>query len=163
MTYTFSTAEVEDGTGKSGALVFEQPTATASWLSDRGKTSFSGAADASQQAAALKATEELTDQLMHLGFKGRKLLSTQALIFPSEGAYRQDNELILSGTIPDEFLEAYRLAAEECAADTWMPSRSAAGIKREDVDGNETEYMGDSTGIDVNHPEIFARLRRLVR
>lgn len=159
MTYAFATAEVEDGTGKAGALVFEQPATTATWLSDRSKTSFSGAADAAQHAAALRATEELLDELQRIGFTGQRKLSTQRLPLPALGAYRQDGETIDSDEIPREFLEAYRLAVEEIAAGTWLTSSGNGNLKRVRKAGAEAEWFAPGASIEAEHPEIYRRLR----
>lgn len=162
MAYAFTAAEVEDGTGKTTALVWEQPTTTATWLSDRGKTSFSAAADAAQKTAALRATEEISDELLRLGFNGAPIVDGQTLLYPAYGAYRQDGRTIDSDTIPRELLEAYRLAAEEIAAGTWLPSSAQpTNLRRIKKAGAEAEFFATSSpgSISLDHPEIARRLR----
>lgn len=163
MTYAFTTAEVEDGTGKSTALVFEQPATSITWLTDRAKTEFSTASDDAQQSAALRATEELGDMLQVQGFAGAPVVLDQALDWPALGAYGRDGTVFDSDEIPDRYLEAYRLTLEEVTADTWL-NGEAPGIKRfRSPSGSEVEYFGAQSGAGLaTHPEISRRLQAVL-
>jgi len=164
MTFAFSTTEVEDGTGKTTSLVFEQPEDSIAWLNRRSKTAFSAALDSDQESAALRATEELGDQLNSLGFSGTRTVLDQALDWPAIGAYARTGETFDSDQIPAIYLEAYRLTAEEIAAGTWLESESGTGAKRIEADDVEIEYSSglSAASLAANHPEIFRRLKAVL-
>lgn len=164
MTFVFDIEEVEDGTGKTTALVFEQPAASITWLNRRGKTAFSSASDSDQQTAALRATEELGDQLRTPLFRGTRTVFNQALDWPSTGAYASTGETFDFDEIPTSYLEAYRLTLEEVEAGTWMNNESGAGIKRIEADDVEIEYSSglSAIGLATNHPEIHRRLKAVL-
>ena len=164
MAGTFTSTEVEDGTGLTTAVVYEQPATGAAWLVARGKTAFNAASDANQKVYALRAVEELEDVGLQLGFEGAPITDGQGLIWPAQGAYMQAGWLVDPDTVPSEWLEAIRLAEEEMTAGTWMPlaEPAAAAIASESADGASTTYRQniDPASLRVNHPAIHRRLRR---
>lgn len=161
MAYSFATAEVEDGTGKSTALVYEQPATGITWLNSRGKTSFSAASDALQEQYAQEAVEECEDAIRGLMNGSGPIDPDQALIFPSRGAYSLRGLVFDEDELPAKLNEAIRLAEEEKAAGTWRPGLGAAGIEAESSARGSIEYYeGAQTGeIESDHPDVWRRLR----
>lgn len=163
MVWTPDTAEIEDGTGKSGAVVYEAPATGITWLNTRGKTSFSGASDPLQEQHAVEAVEEAQDILVEWGFEAPPSVSTQSLLFPARGAYGSRNELFDPDELPTALLEAIRLIEEEKAAGTWMAASSSATrvIKARSAPGASVEYRDGAVGaLEYEHPAIYRRLRR---
>lgn len=163
MVWTPAAALVEDGTGKSTAVVFEQPSTGITWLNSRGKTSFSGATDAQQEQYAQEAVEDLSDIFIDLGFEAPPTQADQALIWPAVGAYRWDGRMWDTDELPAPFLEAVRLTQEEKAAGTWLPSGDTSGIKSDSKDGRTIVYRQNAHTLEANHPEIHRRLRKCMR
>ena len=115
--HVFDPTEIEDGTGKSTALVFEQTTDTATWLTDRGFPSLAAGDDPSSEAAMLNGTRKVLASLVPF-WRGCRRLEDQALLLPSRGAYRKDRRLIKADDIPEDFLEGWRIAVEKQHAGT---------------------------------------------
>lgn len=162
MSWSPDTTEIEDGTGKSTAVVYEAPATGITWLNTRGKTSFSAASAALQEQYAVEAVEEAQDLLVELGFEAPPTIPTQALIFPSRGASRWDGRLYDTDEIPVHLLEAIRLIEEEKAAGTWMDAADLVGVV--DIEeGGASESLSstiDLSSLEANHPAIYRRLRR---
>lgn len=142
--HTFDPTEIEDGTGKATALVFEQPDDTAAWLTARGFPSFAAGNEATSQAASLNATRKV---LAALGpfWRGCRRNDDQALLLPSRGAYRKDRRLIKADEIPEEFLEGVRVATEKEHAGTLYGGAANPDLKVDDVEGVRLEYFGTSS------------------
>ena len=163
MVWTPETAEIEDGTGKAGAVVYESPATGIAWLNTRGKTSFSAAVDDLQEQHAVEAVEEAQDILVEWGFEAPPTVSTQALLFPSRGAYGWRNRLFDTDELPTPLLEAVRLIQEEKAAGTWMPGAGGGGdaiASMKKAGASVVFRKGATADIESQHPSIARRLRR---
>ena len=160
MVWTPDAAEIEDGTGKAAAVVYEAPATGITWLNTRGKTSFSGASDALQEQYAVEAVEEIQDMLVIMGFEAPPTVATQSLLFPARGAHDSRGQLFDPDELPVPLLEAIRLAEEKKAAGTWMPHAADGDIKEASADHASVKFRTSSTALSANHPEIYRRLRR---
>lgn len=154
--------EIEGGTGRPGAVVYESPVVGISWLVRRGKNAFAGLDDAAMEAAAINAVEAAHDALLLYGFDSPKTYPVQALAFPASGAYAFDGRLFAPDEIPTDLLEGIRLIEEEIAAGTWMPTAGQGPIKRMEADGSEVEYFSSPDTLEAQHPAIAGKLRRCV-
>lgn len=162
MVWTPETAEIEDGTGKSGAVVYEAPATGITWLNTRGKTSFSSTSDANMERYAVEAVEAIQDLMIQLGFEAPPTVNTQSLLFPARGAYRWDRRMYDPNEIPVHLNEAIRLTEEEMAAGTWMQAQDVGPVKRIEEGGLDVEWFNDVTTLESLHPNIYRRLRRVV-
>lgn len=160
MVWTPDAAEIEDGTGKSAAVVYEAPATGITWLNTRGKTSFSTASDALQEQHAVEAVEEIQDMLVQMGFEAPPTVATQSLLFPARGSHGSRGQLFDPDEIPVRLLEAIRLAEEHKAAGTWMPHAADGDIKKAAADGASVEFRTSAAALSANHPDIYRRLRR---
>lgn len=161
MVWTPDTAEIEDGTGKSGAVVYEAPATGITWLNTRGKTSFSGATDANMERYAVEAVEAVQDILLQWGFESPPTVTTQSLLFPARGAYRWDSRLFDQDEIPTHLNEAIRLTEEEMAAGTWFPADEVGDVEEIQEGGVTVKYSESSaSSLQAAHPEVARRLRR---
>lgn len=114
----FTADEIEDGTGKSTAIVWgtSDPVAEAvAWLTKRGKTTLDGLAlDADKEAALLESVRFLTTETAHR-LQGRRSQRDQSLPQPRTGQY-VDGYRIPSNELATVWLEAFYLAAELSAS-----------------------------------------------
>lgn len=121
----FSAAEIEDGTGKPGALVYgtTDPVQEAvDYLLRRGFSALNGLAGETengvdkQETALLRGTEYV-EQLTTGRVLGRKRVSTQALHMPRVNLVPQDGQTTIpSDTVPPKWLGACYVASELYAA-----------------------------------------------
>lgn len=166
----FDPAEIEDGTGKAGALVYEEPDTVAAWLTRRlGEASAFAAADEDEQIAALLRATETAEAEVARVFAGVPLSAGQGLLFPALGAYGAAGILISSGSnvedaqpaLPVRYLEGIRLLAEEAAAGRLMRfAGGPAGIKSESSKRGSITYRDTVNlhSIAANHAEAWTRI-----
>lgn len=156
----FPDDEVEDGTGKSTATVYEQNAVTAAWLTARGLTVFAGKTDTEQQQTMRYVTAVAEDQARKY-FRGGTVSDDQALLWPAIAAYGQRGGLYDADTVPETWKAGLRLLYEEHADGTFLASASAAGIKREWDEGGGREFRDgfSSAVIATAHPAAWSRLR----
>ncbi len=159
----FSADEVEDGTAKAGALVYENVatiTAADGWLDSRQYPSLIGGTEATQKAAMLKATDKVESALS--GFLNAvPTSSAQGRLLPLAGAYNYQGDLMPLNTIPTAFLEGWRLACEKEHAGTLTTQGAAlAGVKSVSVDDTFSVTLRDGSLPDpvVSDREIWGRL-----
>lgn len=156
----FDDDEVEDGTGKATATVYEQNAVTAAWLTARGFVAFDGKTDTEQQQTMRYVTAVAEDQARKY-FRGGTVSDDQALLWPAIGAYGQRGELYDADTVPETWKAGLRLLYEERAAGTFLVGADAAGIKREWDEGGGREFRDSSSpaAIATAHPAAWNRLR----
>ena len=156
----FSAAEVEDGTGKSTATVYEQNATVATWLTARGLTAFAGKTDSEQQAIMRYVTAVAEDQARG-SFRGGVTSDDQALLWPAVGAYGQRGGLYDAGTVPETWKAGLRLLYEEHASGSFLPSADTVGIKSEHDEGGGREFRDGARldRISTAHPVAWARIR----
>ena len=156
----FPVDEVEDGTGKPTATVYEQHEAAASWLLNQGYTKFDELDDLDQQAAMRHATSIGEDALRPY-FRGVAYTTGQGLLFPAIGAYGGDGVLLDPRALPVVYLQAIRLLAEHHAAGTLLRfAGGPPGIKEERSRQGAIVYRDgvDFSTVRTNHPEVWNKL-----
>jgi hypothetical protein len=87
------TFTLEDGTGVTDSNAYCDITFVDDYLTDRARTSEWTAADAVKNAALIKAADYVEKRFSKY-FIGKKLLSTQGLSFPRDGAYDRDGNKV---------------------------------------------------------------------
>lgn len=171
--FDFTTAEIEDGTGKTTAKVYFDTDIAIAWLNNRGKTSLSGGTEATQEAAMLMGHEMLEDALMEAGFRGSQATAGQGLLFPSWGAFDSEGIEIEFDEIPAEaatsrgmqrYFEALCLAIEKAHLGKLESAAAASGllgqIESTSRRGHTVKFKAD-TNVDfaTSHPEIWRKAR----
>lgn len=133
---------VEDGTGLAAATSYVSEAYADDYLGS------SWAADTAAKEAALMAATEYVDARWGTKFKSYPLVETQALEFPRTKLYNRYG-VEIEDPLPDDFLKAVTLYAQESANGTLYPnpsSTSAQQIKKtKTVVGpitTEKEYQG---------------------
>lgn len=152
--FTFDPTEIEDGTGKSTALVFEQPDDTATWLTDRGFPSFAAGNEASSKAASLNGTRKVLAAMVPF-WRGQRRNDDQALLLPSRGAYRKDRSLIKTDSIPEDFLEGVRIAIEKQHAGTLYSGVNGQEVASESSARGSISYRSGSARAIVDDAEVW--------
>lgn len=153
--------QIEDGTGKPTAVVYEDLATVAAWLTLRGLTVFAGKAEADQIAALVRATSAAEDEV-RLRLRGTAITDDQGLLFPASGAYSAAGDLFAEDARPRTYLEGIRLLAEESAAGRLVLTAPApAGIKEERSRQGAIVY-GDGAGgvsaLAAHHPEAHKKI-----
>jgi hypothetical protein len=157
----FAAEEVEDGTGKTGAIVYEQAATVAAWLTRRGYPKFAALAESAQEAILIKATAA-GEKAIRPRFVGYPIVEYQALLWPAAGAPDWRDFELRSDQVPDSHKEGVRLICEEMASGRYDSTASSVGVKRERHNGKELEYRdnGKGSGFPELFPDIYDVLKR---
>lgn len=157
----FDAEEVEDGTGKPDAIVYEQAATAAAWLARRGYTRFSTKTESEQEAIMINATQ-IGEEAIRPRFVGFPIADQQALLWPAHGAPDWRDAEVNPGAVPDSQKEGVRLICEKLADGSYESTLSSAGIRRERHNGKELEYQMQGRGASFAElfPEIFSVLRK---
>lgn len=158
----FTAAEVEDGTGKSTALVYEQASAAAAWLTHaaRGRASFNAASAGDQDKALLAATRLVEDWIRHR-VDGVALVKDQALTFPRVGSTSRQGRVWLSDETPSPLLNAIRLMAEEEAGTGIVRHHTDADVEASSAPGASVKYRSHRGDVSARYPEAWAYASQL--
>lgn len=160
----FLAAEVEDGTGLSTALVYEQAAAAVTWLAHaaRGLTALSGASTANQDKAMLKATQ-VFEEWMDGKLDGERVAATQALLFPRAGCTDRRGTTFLTTETPPAALKCIRLLAEEEISTTGGIVRVVddASIQSARSHGKSAVFRSSRGDVSQRYPEQWALVSTL--
>lgn len=161
----FSATEVEDGTGLSTALVYEQASSSAAWLSHaaRAPSSFNAAGAGGQDKALLTATGVVEDWLRGR-LDGVVRTKEQALLFPRVGCTSRTGRTFATSEIPPNLLEAIRLMAEEEVANGGIDvPDDLEDIAAESVAGHTIQYRKSSRAgsASARYPKAWNKARML--
>lgn len=156
--------EIEDGTGKATAEVYDTTDAAAAWLVKRNPASAFAALDGPGRESSLLQATELAERHVRLRFRGKPRTygpPRQALLFPASGAYGSDMRLFETDELPQLYRHGIFLLAEEFAGGTAMKLASAAPVASETGKRMAVSYRAghDLSSIAANHPEAWALLR----
>lgn len=162
---TLTADQIEDGTGKPTAIVYEDLATVAAWLTIRGLTVFAGKAEADQIAALVTATSAAEDEV-RLRLRCSPITDDQGLLFPASGAYSASGDLFAEDARPRTYLEGIRLLAEEAAAGRLVLTPPApAGIKEERSRQGGIVYRDNAGGISAlaaHHPEAHKKIASVI-
>lgn len=115
----FSLDQIEDGSGKSGALVYAAESACGDWLAQRGFTAFlalSGSiGSVEKKMIHLLRGTEFVEALGRGRVIGERAVATQRLLFPRVGV-EVDGRLLPWTSLPEGWISATFVAAEYSAA-----------------------------------------------
>ena len=168
--HAFATAEIEDGTGKSTALVYEDTSATIAYLDDRNGgsgTSVLSTKTADQQKSAMINGTDAAENAIRPYFRGLPRTDDQNLLFPSDGAIGSQRgtsqKVFDTDETPSTYLEGVRELVELSADGKLWPTSSPdrAMIKSTSRRGHRVEFRDASVAGDLAslHPGVFRRLR----
>ncbi len=156
----FAPEEVEDGTGRSTAIVYDNVDAAKAWLDRRGLTAFGLADEDVQKAALVRATDAAEDAIrQHVRLVHFE--PTQALLFPGVGAYDSSGRLMEENERPLIYRQGIFLLAAEIIAGTFMqvaktPLNIASESSRR---GSITYRQGVNPGsLAANHSEAWSKI-----
>lgn len=163
----FAADEVEDGTGKATALVYEQNAAVAAYLERRlAVSSFADAAEEAQQRHQIKATEEV-ELTLRPYLRSLPLTQGQRLLFPARGAYDSSGRYLdddpWSQFLAGPLVEAIRLLSEEVAKGTFKQYAGGPPVVSESsMRGSITYRSGvDPNHLATSHPDIWRLVARM--
>lgn len=152
---------VEDGTGVSGANVYDTAESAASWLVDYGFTAFNAAGTDLRKRYLIEATRFL-EQVVETHLTGERAdfgISAQRLHFPRYGAIDWQGALIEADTVPIDYRHAIFLAAEKLAAGVMLSAfDSRSSIGSESDDGASVVYRRERDFSEL-HSDIWSRAR----
>jgi hypothetical protein len=164
----FATAEVEDGTGLSTALVYEQNAAVVSYLNLRlAASTFSAASDAEQKRALLNATE-VAEREMRRRVRCFPVTEGQRLIFPAMGAYNSSGRLMDDDSwatfMAGPYVEGIRLLAEAAASGKLLQFAGGPPVSSESSSRGSVSYRGgvDLNSIAASHPDAWSLISRMI-
>lgn len=159
----FAAAEVEDGTGKATALVYEQASAATAWLTHaaRGLTALSSASATAQDEAMLAATNAVESWLSDRPLDGRRTVAAQALSYPRTGSTNRAGRTYPADEIPLDLLIAIRLLAEEHVSTPIVLVDSKEDREMISAPGASVKYRHGARGASYRYPEVWERVLRL--
>lgn len=164
----FGATEVEDGTGLSTALVYEQAAAAATWLTHaaRGLTVFDALSAGNQDISLLNSTRFAEDLIRHR-VDGVVLTKAQALTFPRVGCTDRLGRSFDSDETPPDLLAMIRHLAELDATSGpgSLLRRPVAQkdmiLSRSDKETGSVTYRKGAHSIESRYPEAWAYGMRL--
>lgn len=163
MATAYVTADVEDGTGKSTALIYELPAAVESWLTAtvRGLTVFGDlATDALKDQALLKATN-FAEDLLRERLDGTVLTKEQALLFPRVGCTSRGGRTFESDETPPDYLACIRHFAELEATAALVRHASASDVMSTSGARGSVTFRQGAQSVGARYPEPWALAMRL--
>lgn len=147
---------VEDGTGLSGAQVYDTIADCASYLTARGLTAFDSlATDALKETALLLATE-VAEGWVRGRVDGVRRISTQALIYPRRGSSLRDGTHLDADDLPTLYRRGIFELAEVQAGDGIILDDGTGQLTRENFDGHEIYYRrGGGSATASRYPKAW--------
>ena len=169
MAFAFTAAEIEDGTGKVGSVVYEDTAAVIARLADLGKTSLAGGtatANGTQENSMRNGTAYI-ESAFEPHFRGAPVVPGdtgvlgQGLIWPALGALSARGIEFIGDAIPEEYLRPVALAIEEEHAGTLRPAGARNRTISEETDSQGTIKYHDATpDLAATHPALWRDLKR---
>lgn len=156
MASAFTTAEIEDGSGKTTALVYYTNAQLSAWLTHtaRGYTGFAAATDAAQDKANLKATN-VVEEWIRDRVDGVVYVKEQTLTFPRVGSTSRNGRTWQTGEIPYLLLPAIALMAEEEVATGIVRRHAGADLSARSADGVSVTYRTGAKSAAARYPEAW--------
>ena len=136
---------IEDGTGMSTSQAYQSAADVAAWLVARGLSSFDALTEAAQESTILLETSQV-DAFLRTRVSGRRVKSTQALLWPRLGATAVGYRAISSTETPGAITRSLAYRCEDRVSGAASLGEAASGVKRMKSAKVETEFFENTAG-----------------
>ncbi len=169
--FAFATAEIEDGTGKTGAVVYEDTVTVIAALASLGKTSLAGGTTTANgtQETAMRNGTAYAEAAFEPYFRGAPsnpgetgaTNGGQGLLWPAQGALSARGIEWQADVVPLEYLRFVRHVIEEEHAGTLRPA-AGRDVTIEEVTGpgRSVRFRNAVPDIAATHPHLWREAQR---